>query len=72
MVDPDLEHELLQPAPGMIALLCTRCPAAMLAPRMVIDPPSARLAFFPCPDHDDGSDTEDVIYTDANRNPVGL
>lgn len=67
------EKEALSEIPGMIALNCPHCGAAKLVRRMQIDPPQARLAFYPCckfcADH---VSIDEVIYTDRARNPISL
>jgi len=58
---------------GTIGMKCPVCDAARISHRMEIDPPAARLLFFPCcEDCADLTAIDQVIYTDANRQPVPL
>ncbi|MCA0358753.1 MAG: hypothetical protein LCH78_18215 [Proteobacteria bacterium] len=65
------EEDLLRVVPGMIGMRCPVCDKARISRRMAIDPPRARLAFYPCSeDCASRAHPDQVIYTDANRQPV--
>ena len=60
-------------APGVIGMKCPVCDKARIAQRMAIDPPAARLLFFPCgEDCASRAHIDQVIYTDASRQVVPL
>lgn len=65
--------DLMRFVPGMIGMRCPVCDKAQLARRMAIDPPAARLLFFPYgEDCASRAHVGQVIYTDANRQAVPL
>lgn len=67
------EADLLRVVSGMIGMRCPVCDASRLARRMAIDPPAARLAFYPCSEEcASQAKIDQVIYTDANRQYVPL
>lgn len=65
--------ELLRFVPGMIGMKCPVCRKARLARRQAIDPPGARMLFFPCSEEcASQAHIDQVIYTDAKRQFVPL
>ena len=65
--------DLLRFVPGMIGMRCPVCDKAQIARRQAIDPPAARLLFFPCSEEcATQAHLDQVIYTDANRQAVPL
>lgn len=68
-----MSEPLLAIVPGTIGMKCPVCDRAQIARRMAIDPPGARLAFYPCCEEcASQAQLEDVVYTDANRQVVQL
>lgn len=65
--------DLLSECAGTIGLKCPHCGAAKIVRRMLIDPPQARLAFYPCSEKCAANiSIDEVIYTDRDRSPIAL
>lgn len=59
--------------PGTIGMRCPVCDSARIARRMEIDPPRARLLYYPCCEPcAKAASIDEVIYTDRDRQPIPL